>query len=57
MSSPSCYLLRLGIPIVKFYGLCDGKIMVRKTIFLWFLSGNVWFFRKNLGGRYLIGNN
>ena len=41
--------------MVRFYGLCDGKIMVRKTFFFWFLLFN--FFRKILGACYLIGNN
>ena len=27
--------------MVRFYGLCDGKIMVRKTSFLFF-SQNFW---------------
>ena len=39
--------------MVRFYGLCDGKIRVRK---MKFLCGNV-FFRKIFGARYLIGNN
>ena len=32
--------------MVRFYGLCDGKIKVGKTKFL---CGNVQFFRKNVG--------
>ena len=40
--------------MVRFYGFCDGKIMVRKTRFL---CENVYFFRKIFGARYLIGIN
>ena len=40
--------------MVRFYGLCDGKIIGRKAIDFWFLRGKVFFFRKNLGARYLI---
>ena len=36
--------------MVSFYGLCDGKIMIQKTYFFWFLCGNVYFFRKIFGG-------
>ena len=39
--------------MVRFYCLCDGKIMVRKTKIFWFLF---IFFRKVFGARYLIGN-
>ena len=40
--------------MVRFYGLCDGKIMVRKTIFFGFCVEMSSFFRKNFGARYLI---
>ena len=46
-------LLGYGIPMVRFHGLCDGKIMVRKTVFFWILCGNVYFFSKNFSARYL----
>ena len=39
--------------MLSFYGLCDGKIMVRKTIFLGFCVEITSFFRKNIGARYL----
>ena len=39
--------------MVRFYGLCDGKIMVRKTSFFGFCVEMSIFFRKNLGARYL----
>ena len=42
--------------MVRFSGLCDGKIMVRKTFFC-FLCGNVLVFRKNVGACYLIVSN
>ena len=41
--------------MVRFYGLCDGKIMVRKTYLI--LVFVVYFFRKIFGACYLIGNN
>ena len=40
--------------MVRFDGLCDGKIMVRKTKIFWFLCGNVFFFHETFGARYLI---
>ena len=33
--------------MVRFYGLCDGKIMLRNCFFFWFLSGNINFFSQN----------
>ena len=39
--------------MVRFYGLCDGKITVRKTYFFGFW----FFFRKIFGACYLIGDN
>ena len=43
--------------MVRFYGLCDGKIMVQKRIFFGFCVEMFIFFAKFLGARYLIGNN
>ena len=40
--------------MVRFYGLCDGKIMVRKTNFFSFCVEMSNFFCKFFGGRYLI---
>ena len=39
-------VLGYGIPMVRFYGLCDGKIMVRKTIFSGFCVEMSKFFAK-----------
>ena len=42
--------------MVNFYGLCDGKIMVRKTmVFLAFCVEMLSFFSQNCGAPYLIG--
>ena len=40
--------------MVRFHGLCDGKIMVRKKIFFRFCNEMSTIFRKNFGARYLI---
>ena len=40
--------------MVRFYGLCDGKIMVKKQNFLNFCVKRSSFFRKNVGACYLI---
>ena len=37
-------VLRWGISMVSFHGLCDGKIMVRKTKNFWFLCENVFIY-------------
>ena len=40
--------------MVRFYGLCDGKIMVRKTYFFLVLEWKCLVFRKKFGAFYLI---
>ena len=40
--------------MVRFYGLCDGKIMVRKTNFLSVFEWKCLVFRKNFDAYYLI---
>ena len=49
------HVIRYGKELVRFRGLCDGKRMVRKGVCFYILCGNVHFFRKNFGARYLIG--
>ena len=48
-------VLRYGIPMVRFHGLCDGKRMVGKQFFFGFcVEVSSFFFRKYFGDRYLI---
>ena len=41
-------VLGYGIPMVRFHGFCDGKIMVRKTICFWILCKSLVFSKKIL---------
>ena len=40
--------------MVRFYGLCDGNIMVKKRNFFGFCVKMSSFFRKKVGACYLI---